>query len=150
MCAFSFIYVLFPRFFKCLFRYWCNLSVASFVLPNFGRFLKESPCMLKLRENNLLGLRRTASQGQEGDGRLVRYGMSFSIVDTIIWRTIKPAYPWDPKKWPLFTGGRCSGVIFVVKLQYGTSKWSSWKAGGRYSEVGPGVVCSSLTVLPYC
>jgi len=43
----------------------------------------------------------------------------------------------------LLTGGRYSEVIYIVKVQYGTSKWWLFKAGGRYSEV---VASSGLTV----
>jgi hypothetical protein len=39
----------------------------------------------------------------------------------------------------LLTGGRCSEVINVIKVQNGTSKWWSLWTGGRYLEV---VVCS--------
>jgi len=32
---------------------------------------------------------------------------------------VKPVYndhPWDSKKWPLLTGGRCSGVIYTKEV----------------------------------
>ncbi len=41
------------------------------------------------------------------------------------------------------TGGRCSEVIYVVKVRFGTSKLWSLYMGGRYLE---GVISSVLTV----
>jgi hypothetical protein len=29
-------------------------------------------------------------------------------------------HPWDHKKWPLVTGGRCYEVIYVIRVQSGT------------------------------
>ncbi len=50
---------------------------------------------------------------------------------------------WDQKWWSLWTGGRFSEVIYVIKAPNGAKKWWSLWTGGRYSEV---VVSSALTV----
>ena len=48
---------------------------------------------------------------------------------------VKPVYkhhPWDPKIWPLLTGGHFSEVIYVIKIQNVTpNRWSLF-AGGCY------------------
>ena len=47
--------------------------------------------------------------------------------------TVKPVYighPWDPKKWPLLTGGRCLEVIYVTEVQNVALRWWSLLAGG--------------------
>jgi hypothetical protein len=47
--------------------------------------------------------------------------------------TVKPLYndhPWDPKKWPLLTSGRCSKYIYVIyKLLLGPQN------DGRFRQV---------------
>ncbi len=61
--------------------------------------------------------------------------------------TVKLVYndhPWYPKKWPLLTGGRCSQVNYIGKIQNWASKWWLLQTGGRYSKV---LVSSGLTVL---
>ncbi len=48
-------------------------------------------------------------------------------------------------EWLLFGGGRCSEVIYGVKVYYETSRWWPLLTDGCYSEV---VVSTGLTV-PY-
>ncbi len=51
-----------------------------------------------------------------------------------------------PKQQLLLSGGRCSEIIYVIKVPNGTTKWWSLQIVGRYSEV---VVSSGLTVYSY-
>ncbi len=44
---------------------------------------------------------------------------------------------WDPKKWPLLTGGQCSEVIYVEKFKMRPENC------GRFGQV---VVNSDLTI----
>jgi len=44
---------------------------------------------------------------------------------------------------PLLTGGRCSEVAYIIKIEIGPLKWWPLYAGVRYSEVA---VSSGLTV----
>ena len=46
--------------------------------------------------------------------------------------------------WPLWTGGSCSEVAYIIKIEIGYFKWWPLQAGGHYSEVA---VRSGLSVL---
>jgi len=58
----------------------------------------------------------------------------------IIVKLVNNDQPWYPKivavvdRWPLLTGGRCSQVNYIVKVQYGASKWWYLLTDGRYDR----------------